>query len=870
MQTKKDKFLIDIYFEESKMNVWREKCMKSSDFISSKIKSKSDIIASEKNKIRNEKNSNILLLKEDWNNIISEYETFVNDKENSTQLIISNIYDEIKKFKKLISGVRESILSQSNSGNGILSNNLEEFFDEIKLYKTRIPNLKNLLLSFQANIESFEDFSVRMKNLLIKSTVSINLVFTNYHTIKKNLLEIVDKLGRYSEGIKNLEKDYSYLLNPSQFPEAYNSSLIEIKRRIIFNKKITKDFERLKQLIVKENANRKQFIQDYGKYLTHDYVPQLKFSDLELKIDLNNQDEVLNLPNILDEEEENTINNNNLYLDYDEIQVNNNEPNFLLSSNSKNINNINSKVGSEGNVVNSLNNYRAGGVRSLRKNSNTEENSNSNNLLNLKKGISDDPNNINSNNNYNNNYEEIIRNLNLKLSEVEIMLKVKEAEIKKLYSKIDQKERKITTIQSEIDKLSNNYDALSDNFLKQLGFKEQKFKDKNLQCENLLKILNNINENKFESCPICKDIANNNLDTAGWNNYTYVKDNHQRIIEKDKIINKLETRYNELVIQTNFLKKTFFNHLNNSLEIKNKQFSALKENFENKLMYMEDLLSLEKNKVEKYLITNNAKNNSDVYQSNSKISNYEEQIKLKDILISQFENKVRELNKQNEVYNFDIKKFIIENENLEKQNKELKIRENNFNADVVLKDGKIENLTNEIRNYDKIIEFNKKKLEEKEREILLKLKEYTDIKNKSEIQAKDIEELRKALDNLKNSHKEELNDKNKNNQFLINELNSKLDELTKQMNEKLKVIEEHKLKNQDLISMIEKKNEEIKFLKESIERVSRNQQELDVLRDKMEQLECFNNNENFKLKKKLEELQNSLFEKDKKLQVNNY
>jgi len=162
-----------------------------------------------------------------------------------------------------------------------------------------------------------------MKNLLIKSTVSINLVFTNYHTIKKNLLEIVDKLSQYSEGIKNLEKDFSYLLNPSQFPDAYNSSLIEIKRRIIFNRKIGKDFERIKLLVVKENLNRKQFIQDYGKYLTHDYVPQLKFSDLELKLELNNQDEVLNLPNILDEEEENTINNNNLYLDYEEIQVNN-------------------------------------------------------------------------------------------------------------------------------------------------------------------------------------------------------------------------------------------------------------------------------------------------------------------------------------------------------------------------------------------------------------------------------------------------------------------------------------------------------------------------------------------------------------------
>lgn len=857
MQTKNDKFLIDIYFEESKMNVWREKCMKSSEFITSKIKSKSDIIAAEKNKIRNEKKSNISNLKEDWNSIISEYEVFVNEKENSTQLIITNISDEIKKFRKILNGIREIILNQNTNAtpNQI---GIEEYFDELKLYKTRIPNIKNLMISLQTNMEEFVEFAVRMKNLLIKSSVSINLVFTNYHIIKKNLLEIVDKLGRYSEGIKNLEKDYSYLINPSHFPEAYNSSLIEIKRRIIFNKKITKDFERIKQLVVKENANRKQFIQDYGKYLTHDYVPQLKFSDLELKIELNNQDEVQNLPNILDEDEENTINNNNLYLDYDEIQVSNSENNFLLASNSNN------KVNTEGNVANSLNNYRAAGIRSIRKNSIGDENSN-NNYLNLKKGISEDINNISPNNK---NSEDLIRNLNLKISEVEIMLKVKEAEIKKLYLKIDQRDRKITTIQSEIDKLSNNFDALNDNYLKQLAFKEQKLRDKNIQCENLLKIVNNMNDNKLESCPFCKDIAINNLDTAGWNNYTYLKDYHEKIIEKNKIMTKLEGRFNELVVQTNFLKKTFFNHLNNSIEIKNKEISTNKENYENKLMFLEDLLSLEKNKVEKYLAANNFNSNQESNPSNLKIANLEEQIKLKDILISQFETKLRDSNKQVEIINFELKKLLVEKEIYEKQNKDMKIRENNLNADIMLKEGRIENLNNELKNYEKNIEFNKKKIEEKERETLIKLKENTELKNRFELQVKEIDELTKALESSKNNHKEELNDKNKNSQFIINELNAKLDDYPKQLNDKLKLIEEQKLKNQDLISIVEKKNEEIRSLKENIDRISKSQQELDILRDKMEQLECFNNNENYKLKKKLEELQSSLQEKEKKLQVN--
>ncbi len=63
MQTSKERFLIDIYFDENKMNVWKEKCVKSSDYIVEKIKSKRDEIENEKEKIRNEKNTNIAQLK---------------------------------------------------------------------------------------------------------------------------------------------------------------------------------------------------------------------------------------------------------------------------------------------------------------------------------------------------------------------------------------------------------------------------------------------------------------------------------------------------------------------------------------------------------------------------------------------------------------------------------------------------------------------------------------------------------------------------------------------------------------------------------------------------------------------------------------
>ena len=71
MQVNGIKYLIDIYFDEVKMNEWKEKCLKSqgrywyiiSDALSKKIKSQASVIHDEKTKIRNEKNQNMIALK---------------------------------------------------------------------------------------------------------------------------------------------------------------------------------------------------------------------------------------------------------------------------------------------------------------------------------------------------------------------------------------------------------------------------------------------------------------------------------------------------------------------------------------------------------------------------------------------------------------------------------------------------------------------------------------------------------------------------------------------------------------------------------------------------------------------------------------
>ena len=52
MQTHNKKYLIDIYYNESNMNNWKETCLKNLNSISSSIKNKSDNYTNQKNLIK--------------------------------------------------------------------------------------------------------------------------------------------------------------------------------------------------------------------------------------------------------------------------------------------------------------------------------------------------------------------------------------------------------------------------------------------------------------------------------------------------------------------------------------------------------------------------------------------------------------------------------------------------------------------------------------------------------------------------------------------------------------------------------------------------------------------------------------------------
>ena len=61
------------------------------------------------------------------------------------------------------------------------------------------------------------------------------------------------KLTKFMKDIKKLELDFSYLLNQSQLPKAYEESLKEISRRRHFYQLLTEKVDILNKIADKEN-----------------------------------------------------------------------------------------------------------------------------------------------------------------------------------------------------------------------------------------------------------------------------------------------------------------------------------------------------------------------------------------------------------------------------------------------------------------------------------------------------------------------------------------------------------------------------------------------------------------------------------------
>lgn len=527
MQTDQVKSLIDIYFDEQKMNDWKEKCTSGQEFLGKKIMSKAELINEEIKNINHEKMTKIESIKKDWNDSMKYLEGLVENSEAIVLSIISKLVDDSKTLFNIIS--QEDITFKKESQRDYSNDTLNELM--LKYSSSNIDNLQGKILSCFYDCEETQK---KLKDVVFKNLININMIFSNFHNIKKSLIELVEKLQKYNELLVKVETDFSYLSHPSQFPEAYSASLLEVKRRLYFNRVIFKILDKARNLVIKENSLRMRFIKDYGKYLTHDYIPSLKFVDLRLTIDLFNNNENNMLPYLLEEHEEEEIQLFSTRIDI--IDINKGFSNDESLDIKEELKNIRKTQGKE--------------IEDL---------------------------------------EEKIRILSVKLDESSVILNAKERENKSLINKLDTKDKKISQFLADSEKFASAIEKLSTNYINQLKIKQQKLNEKDTEIQNLLKA----NKGMIKSdCLMCRDKALNSVEYHSWSNYLETLNN-----EKSELKNNLYHMQNstdETIRNLGFVKKVILQHLSVSQDQKNSEIMRLRQETDLKISTLEEQLRKER------------------------------------------------------------------------------------------------------------------------------------------------------------------------------------------------------------------------------------------------------------------------------------
>ena len=293
-----------------------------------------------------------------------------------------------------------------------------------------------------------------------------------------------------------------------------------------------------------------------------------------------------------------------------------------------------------------------------------------------------------------------------------------EQKIKELYEELNKKDQLIKNLQMQLETSINSIDKICNNFRFILLMKEKEIKQKIKERDNLEQYINNKINNNILSCPLCSETARNNEQFSNIN--MFLNEMENKITNKDTVLKQLNEKYKDLIIQTTQMKKIFFNHMN--LKIANHNLNS-KINGGMPSIPTNDNCS--------------PKLSPSDFQILKNIIN-EEKLKSNNLLT--------ELNLSKAKYDSlicDIKKLESKNEELKiklnSTNEKLlsKLKENETFKDEILLHEKQkktnENTLNELRQFIKQINEEKKNIEDK------KNKEISKIKNKSII-FKDIKE----------------------------------------------------------------------------------------------------------------------------------
>ena len=565
------KYLIDIYYKESDMNIWRDNCLDKQNVLFNKIKIKDKILQKEKIQINKDNNALLLPLKNTWNFYLNEYDKLYQERSGQLLSFLNEINNDFNSFNNLLSQMKEIFESKLLNSNPNYSNTIKESCQKIIAFKEKYSDM-NKLTSLQNFIQPFNDYVIKMNNSIESISKKINDYFMAVRTVKNILEKLTDKFSVYLQALKNIEEDFQFLKTPGHFINSYENTLLELKRRKSFNSDMQEELNIIKALINNENYLRKKFMEDNKKYLTPDFIKLFKLENkIFFNLDFQNNNEHLDLSII-----------------FPEVNHKNNENNNINASNNEN----------------------------------------------EAPPYWDEKQEINNN-------KKVIKNLMNQITELDIKLKNRENELSEMQTKYKNIDNNFQELNKDMKYIYTIFDEISDSFNQELSFKEQQISD----LEQKLEI-------KTKQSKENNDV--NNMET----NYIIEVNKYK------KTINELDSNYKKIISETIILKKSFFNHMNMVIAQKNQEMSKFKEKQEEKVMYLEEILSAEK-------IFNKNSINHKISNLNNTIIEYKMNLNSSKEKLSTLEKTNSELKSKELFLERELKISIQKNEKLTDNNIEL-------------------------------------------------------------------------------------------------------------------------------------------------------------------------------------------------------
>ena len=310
----KVKYLIDIYYKESDMNIWRDNCLDKQKCLFNKIKMKDKILQKEKVQINKDNNSLLLPLKNTWNYYLNEYDKLYQERNGQILSVLNDINTDFNIFNNLLSQIKEIFESKLLNSNPNYISTIKESCQKIFSFKEKYSDI-NKLNELNNLIQPFFEYTNKMNNSIDSISKKINDYFMAIRTAKNILEKLTEKFTLYIQALKSIEEDFQFLKTPGHFINSYENTLIELKRRNSFNSDMQEELQVIKAIIKNENYLRQKFIEENKKYLTPDFIKLFKLeTKIFLNFDLQNNNEHQDLSLLLPEENQPIVNiseNNN-------------------------------------------------------------------------------------------------------------------------------------------------------------------------------------------------------------------------------------------------------------------------------------------------------------------------------------------------------------------------------------------------------------------------------------------------------------------------------------------------------------------------------------------------------------------------------